>query len=67
MMTKDREVEISPTALNPLVGIEILDEKNESMDVTEQIYEKWLLYKHVKKSFFYWFFVNIIEILGSTC
>jgi hypothetical protein len=40
MMTKDREVEISPTALNPLVGIEILDEKNESMDVTEQIYEK---------------------------
>jgi hypothetical protein len=40
MMKKDRELELSPTALNPLVGIEIFDEKIETKDLTEHPYEE---------------------------
>lgn len=39
-MKKERELELSPTALNPLVGIELYDEKVETVNGTEQVDEK---------------------------
>lgn len=33
-MTKDRELELSPTALNPIIGIDINDETVVIEDVT---------------------------------
>lgn len=39
-MKKDRELELSPTALNPLVGIEVFEEKIETTDVAEHLIEE---------------------------
>lgn len=39
-MNKERELELSPTALNPLVGIELYDEKVETVNRTEQVEEE---------------------------
>ena len=38
-MTKENEFELLPTALNPMFGIEIPDEKVEIEDVIQQIDE----------------------------
>jgi hypothetical protein len=39
-MTKDKELELAPTALNPIIGIEIIDESVMADDVTTQSNEE---------------------------
>lgn len=39
-MNKEKELELSPTALNPLVGIESYNEKTETETITEQMNEE---------------------------
>ncbi len=39
-MDKEKERELSPTALNPLVGIESLNDKNENEELDEKILEE---------------------------
>jgi hypothetical protein len=39
-MNKDKELELLPTALNPLVGIDSYNEKIETEIITEQMNEE---------------------------